>query len=283
MNRIARAMLPAFVLGVVFVASPVHGDLAPSSEPTSALAAATTLIERSMAQFHRGVEIMPDDPEAARALFSQAAAGLDRARELAGTENHRLLLNIGNAHLLAGDIGQAVLNLRRAERLRPANDRVASALADARSRVGASVVPDARARLLDAAFSWRSVVPRGVLMWIVVGGYVVLWTLAVVRRAGFGRIGVRAAVGVGIVASVTLLVLLGDQAMMVQTDDAVIVAPGGVTGLNGPSEGVYEPSFEDALPAGLEVRVLEVRDGWARVTLIDSRETWVPLDAIERV
>jgi len=283
MNRIGPAMLLAFVLGVVATASAVQGTLAPSSEPTSAPDEARLLVERSMDQFDQGIEIMPDDPEAARALFSQAATGLDRARRLADVENHRLLLNIGNAHLLAGDIGPAVLNLRRAERLRPANDRVASALADARARVGASVVPDARTRLLDAAFSWRSVVPRAVLMWIVVGGYLLLWTLAIARLAGFDRIGVRAAVGVGTIAAVSLLVLLGDQAMMVQSDDAVVVAPRGVIGLNGPSEGVYEPSFEDALPAGLEVRVLEIREGWARVKLIDSRETWVPLDAIEPV
>ena len=41
--------------------------------------------------------------------------------------------------------------------------------------------------------------------------------------------------------------------------------------------------FREPLPAGTEVRVLERREGWARVAFADGREAWLKQTAIEAV
>jgi SH3-like domain-containing protein len=46
---------------------------------------------------------------------------------------------------------------------------------------------------------------------------------------------------------------------------------------------VFEPAFEGPIPAGTEARIVEDRDGWARLRLIDGRECWLPRSAVEAV
>jgi len=256
------------------------GTAAGTRQPGGGAESPEAVLERALSLFERGLETKPHDPEAARVLFEQAAASMDRARELAGVRNHRLLLNLGNAYLLAGDVGRAVLNLRRAERLRPTNGRVQAALMSARGRVGAALSPSAEERMRMALLAWRGTVPRSVLTWVVIAGYGLLWMLAIAKQFGRRTGGAKAAIGVGAISALALGMLWMDHEMMVEQDQGVVVSPGGIVGRNGPSEGVYEASFADPLPAGVEVRVLERRDRWARVRLLDGRETWVPEAAL---
>jgi hypothetical protein len=51
----------------------------------------------------------------------------------------------------------------------------------------------------------------------------------------------------------------------------------------GPSDAVYQPTFKDGLPAGVEVRELETRAGWVRVRLGDGTETWLRSADLERI
>src|SRR5690606_30939064 len=63
-------------------------------------------------------------------------------------------------HLLAGDVGRAVLAYRRAERLDPRAPRGRSSLTYARSLVGTAAPEGGQALAEDALLWWRGVVPR---------------------------------------------------------------------------------------------------------------------------
>lgn len=268
-------------LGAMAKPAQARGGVVPADEPSKPMVDA--MFEQADALFEQGLEVAGDDEAHARDLFHQAAV-LYASITQRGVVNPRVLVNAGNAFMLAGETGQAVVHYRRAQRLSPTDPVVARALANARSRVGMVVKPSTGARLAQAALSWRGVLPRSVLLGLFIAGYLALWAIAFVRlMRGPGRAGGRIAVIAGSVCVVTLALIWVDHAQMVRTDTAVIVAPQGVVARNGPSAGVYEATFDQPLAQGVEVRVLETRDGWARVRLIDSHETWVPIDSIERV
>lgn len=283
------AVMLAAIL-VIWPTNPVHADDQPTTTNLSAQNSSSTmtaiidaLFDQADDLFARGIVIAPDDAARARDLFHQAGviyAGIaDR-----GVVNPQLLVNAGNAFMLADETGQAVLHYRRAQRLAPTNRTVQQALDNARARVGMVVRPDTRARIASAALSWRGVIPRALLLGLFLAGYLGLWTLATMRvTLGPGRVGGRSAVIAAAVCIGALTLVWIDQRQMTRNDGAVVIAPAGVIARNGPSAGVYEATFTQPLEQGVEVRVLESRDGWTRVRLIDGHETWLPQEALEQI
>lgn len=242
-----------------------------------------SVLERAEAAFERGSSVIEDDPVAARSHFAEAAADFALARSLLDHESPKLLANLGNALLLSGDAGHAVLAYRRAQDLDPTLERIDAALAHTRKRVGVELSPSIGERMTAALLAWRGVVPRWVLLAVSFAAFFGLWALAAARVLGRGSVGAAALAWIAAAAVVPIGLLLLERRMVFEPDHAVVVAPGGVEGLNGPAAGVYQPSFTRRLPAGVEGVVLERRGEWRRLRLIDGRETWVPADALESV
>lgn len=265
--------LPATAQEGSFTLPPAAGT---EASPEELLASATT-------RFGRAVEMLKRDRVVASSLFREAGAAYTAIYD-AGIENHRLLLNAGNAWMLAGDVGHAVLAYKRAERLRPHDEQVQRSLAFARSRVGIDIRPSRTQRLIAFVTSWRGVIPRAWLTWAVLGGYVVLWvmaTLRLTRHRGLSRPKLAVALGVLVLLGVGLIAI--EQRLRVAEGEAVVVAAAGVTARNGPNEGVYDPAFDQPLPPGVEVRLLESREGWQKIRLLDGREAWVPRRTLEPI
>ena len=42
----------------------------------------------------------------------------------------------------------------------------------------------------------------------------------------------------------------------------------------------YEPSFQEPLHSGTELRLVESRRGWDHIELVDGRQAWVPEKAV---
>lgn len=240
------------------------------------------LLDDAATFFERGVQTFERDPAAARAAFEQAAVRYHALVERHGIDNHRLLINLGNAAMLAGDDGRAVLAYRRAAELRPTSDLARRSLEQARRRVGIKASPTARERLAMLLLSWCGLVPRPWLFAFAMGVYVALWALALARLGGL-RWTRRPALALGAFFAVAIGLLVVDHASRVNTEHAVVVQAGGADAYNGPDAGVYEETFGRPIPAGAEVRVLERRAGWARVRLLGGLETWVEVDTIEPV
>ncbi len=242
---------------------------------------ARAALEKADADFRAAVELAATDPAGAATPAARAAATYREIAERTGVRNHALEINAGNASLLAGDLGHAVAAFRRAERIAPGSESVRASLAAARARVGLRVEPDARTRFVDGLLAWRGIVPRSALLALGLAAYLGAWGTAAVRHWR-SRPGAWVGVTFGLVALVSGAMLAADDHDIRASRAGVIVSPE-VVGRSGPGEGLYEPSFKQPLRAGVECTLLEARDEWTRVRLIDGRETWVPSGSVERI
>ena len=212
--------------------------------------------------------------------FAQAAQTYQQLVDQ-GHREATLFYNLGNAHYKDGEIGRAVLNYLRAERLTPRDPDIRANLEIARGQTvdvldeeegpGAAIVPTAL-RLNDDELSVAVLA-----LWSLTALSLTLRTLL---RTGKVR---RAARYVAFVAGILMLVSvasLGVRLLDGSDDDAVIVADS-VDVLSGPGA-QYETVFK--LHAGAEARLVEERASWSRVALGDDQfQGWVPASDVERV
>ena len=237
--------------------------------------------DQAIAEFDEAQGLLSAQPDRARRLFRSAAqrfAGIVAA----GVVNGHLEYNLGNCYLQAGDIGQAVLHYRRAERLIPGDPMLADNLAVARSRCLTVIKSTRESQFLRSILFWHYETPRGRRVAVAVAGYLGFWLLASIynflrRRsilmAALICMGLAAASGISLAAEHW-------------TDRN---APAGViTGVDlavykGPGSG-YQRQFEQPLQPGVEFTLRErTRSGWWRIELVDGKTGWVDAAAAQLV
>ncbi len=261
-----------------------------------AFAAAVAVGFKSLASDHDRASQMLD---AADARFRTALAERDAASAMAtesfldaartyeaiasmGFRNANLYVDAGNAYLLGGDIGRAVLSFRRADDIRPYDQAVKAGLADARERVQVAVALSPGSRSVQFVTAWRRLIPAPTMIAAFAVLYASAWLVAMVNAARPGLIPRAIGVGLGVSAGLVVGLVVIDHRVHDGTRAGVVIAEG-ITARNGPSASVYDPTFTTPLRPGVELMILESRDGWHRVRLADARETWLPAYAIERV
>jgi hypothetical protein len=282
-DRARVVAVTAIVVAALFPAvcraqNAVHASGSVEAAPMDAVA----LFESANADFRAAVDCWSKDSAEASRLAARAAASYREVALRTGVRNHRLELNAGNASLVAGDLGHAVSAYRRAERLAPADPLVRASLDAARARVGLTFVPDLRARAREVLLAWRGRVSPNVLWTLGFGAYGAAWALGAFRLLGARRIPAWVGVSAGVLALVCGTALAVDELDRRSSRDAVISASE-VVARSGPGSPLYPQSFTQPLRAGVECTLLEVRDAWCRVRLIDGRETWVPGASLDRV
>lgn len=254
-------MLPVVVLLAV---SAAPADLSPQQ--------AADLFAEAQQAYDRGIAALTSDPVQARNQFAEAAA---RFQLIADSQppSGRLLYNLGNAYLQAGDLGRAILNYRRAEQRLPLDPRLQSNLSYARSLCRNQIEPSGSRDLLNALLWWHY---RWPLRWRVAGFSIInalfwltlAWWLvrggAVVRVAGvaLGLVWVTLA---GSVAADTAG--LGQRPHGVVLVDDVIVRKGNGVG--------FQPKFDQPLNAGVEFEVIESRGEWMNIRLANGEDGWI--------
>lgn len=227
----------------------------------------------AQATFSRALELARTDAGGARDVFAQAAAGFEHVSRLVAHRSPRVLVNAGNAHVFAGDLGSGVIAYRRALALDPADARAREGLRSVRARLWGD--PPARAGWLSGLVDRAGRIPRG---WALALGVILWWlgwaSLAIPRliRARSG------AVALALLGGVIVGGVLAERALSTPAAARVLVVDS-PPALKGPGEGLYQPSFTSPLKAGTEARAREVREGWVRIALPDGRETWVPESA----
>jgi hypothetical protein len=203
-----------------------------------------------------------------------AAAGIYDLLSFTGIHNGAFYLNQGNAHYLAGNLPEAVLAYRRAERLIPNDARLRANLTEARQAVIDPPVParpgwpawmpafscpsQARLALSCYLLAW-TVLAFGLLReswrWHLAGVFLLLATLALgfVIHRGEQQDGVRP------VAVVTA------DGMVLRVGNGVSYPPVELNGIT------------VKLNRGVETRVRGQRaNGWVQVELANGLTGWVP-------
>jgi tetratricopeptide (TPR) repeat protein len=195
-----------------------------------------------------------------------------------GLESPALHVNLGRARFLAGRRGEAVASFERALRLDPRDADARANLAFVRGRDLDRPDPSPERSFL------ARIVERTPDAWAAAAfaaPWVSLFALLALRRRAEGR--PRAALGalaaLSALASIAGGALLAGRAAERRAAVAVVIAPEAAV-REGPEEAL-RPAFR--VPEGAAVRLLEARDGAARVRLENGLEGWMRERDLERL
>jgi tetratricopeptide (TPR) repeat protein len=241
-----------------------------ASDPTDG-----ELLQKAEAAFRRGVAKRAD-PDKARPDFAEAARcyGLLRGR---GADNADLYRNAGNAHLLAGELPEAILAYRRGLRVAPHDADLAENLDYARDQVHYG--PDNRVR--PAGSPWPFLVPRldrGIFLLAAFLLYA-LACIAVTRglMASDGRGLSGAAVLLALaVAAAGLWTYLTARARHDARSPLVVITRDGTALCRGNGRSYPPNEHLPELHRGMEARLLHRRGGWLQVEFPGGALGWVP-------
>jgi len=236
------------------------------------------VLNSALAVFDRGNALRTGDPAAATNAYREAAAGFQSLID-DGVRNGKLYYNLGNAQLQIGDLGHAIANYRRSERLIPNDSNLRENLRFARS-LCRNQIPTATGRAaLKTLFFWHYQTPLRTRYWVGLSAYLLFW-MTLMLRLYWRRVrwmylivplfAVWASLGGSVVT---------ESVVRATTNEGVIVAEDVVV-RKGDGE-TYEPQFKEALHPGVELEVLEIRHDWMRIRLTDGNEGWVPTRSVE--
>jgi hypothetical protein len=241
-------------------------------------------------QFFREANTITDDAEKAQKLYEKAILNYEKIISDGRIKNSKLYYNLGNAYFLKEDIGRAILNYRRAQRLDKAETSLGNALrrniqknlAFARTRRIDKVEVKTEKRILETLFFWHydfSIKTKFLITCILfaivcISGILMLWRG---RAAGLVATAVICAIlTISFFASVVVEAHSRANTICgVITASQVIARQG-----DGPN---YPESFKDPLHAGTEFDLLERRTGWFHIMLSDNSEAWIPDNAAELI
>lgn len=209
--------------------------------------------------------------------FAEAAVAYQGLVD-AGAHDGRLYYNLGNAFFKAGDLGRAVLNFRRAQRLFPWDADVTANLEFARDQAVDRFEVENEGAIVDLVrrlVGWTTLNEAAIsalIVWVALCG---LGTGAVLWRKK-QRLLLYVA---GIFALLLLLGLLsiGIKVLDEQGKPPAVIVAEEVALHSGPGED-YLTEF--TLHAGAEVRVLDRRGDWIRVALPGALQGWAPGHAV---
>ena len=231
------------------------------------------ILEEAQASYDEGAALLRSDPESADARFRSAASRFQVLID-DGVVNGDLYYDLGNAYFQAGDLGQAIANYLRAQRLIPGDPRLEANLAYARTLVRPQVTKEGSDALLHRLTVWHHGWPVQWRLIIFGVAWIALW-IVVLARAWTPVPGFRWIVGTTAVIAMafglsTTLGLTGDtsgqQGVLIK--DEVVVRKGNAES--------FSPQFEQPVNQGLEFRVLEERPDWIHIELFNGQSGWIP-------
>jgi len=274
---------------LALTAAITHAALPARAETQSVLRKDDNQLQPALDLLDQAAQLRLSNPPRSRALAADAAALLNAADIPSAHDNPPFQRALGNAHLLADDLGRAVLAYRRAQDANPADPTIAASLTHARSLLDATV-PESRAaiwrRIANAA---TAQIPRTPVFFTAIAALTIACLLLAARILLAARAQTRPLTWLTPPA-VALIALSGIAGAFLAIDAqhsnqpaAVVIAS--APARTGPDTDIYPAAFSEPLPPGTEITVQETRDTWARVTLTASSnaEAWIPLRTLESV
>lgn len=217
----------------------------------------------------------------AELLFQQlTAAEADPPSAPTRWQSADLYVNLGNAALGGEHLGTAILAYRRALTLDPDHSRARQNLQHARSILPDWVPTPEPSGGFDSLLTFLQRLTFSELQSIAAGMFV----LAALLLAAAFRFQQKILGKLAVLPGCVWLFFMAASMIRLANQDvraAVIIVPE-VTARAADSHGA-PPKLSQPLPSGTEVEVLEQRDEWSRVQLVDRREAWLPTTSLAHV
>lgn len=269
-----RRLEPGVLGGAVVLAAVAAG---PATAGGLTRSQQIEILDEANRAFDRGAEVRGSNSADATAAFREAA---DRFQLLvdSGVQNGKLYYNLGNACFESGQIGRAILNYRRAQKLIPGNGRLEHNLQYARSLRRNQIEVAGQRAFLQTLFFWHYSTSLGARYRAGLAFFVLFWLMALARSylPGFPwryALVPAAALWLALGVSVGADLLLDHRAEGVILADNVVVRKG-----NGER---FDPQFKQPLYEGLEFILVEQRREWWCIELPDGKTGWIRADQAE--
>jgi len=234
-------------------------------------------------QAFRQANATTDSDEAGK-LYEKAILSYESIISQGRIQNAKLFYNLGNAYFLKEDIGKAILNYRRAERLDGSDRDIRKNLEFARSRRIDKITPKTQERVLETLFFWHydfSLRTKFTLACLFFAAACICVT-AIIWLGRIRRGGLTAA---AVVAGVLMLCFAVSVAVESRHATAVVcgvITAQEVVARQGDGQS-YPESFKDPLHSGTEFDLLEHRPGWLYIELPDDSDGWIPDNCAELI
>ena len=165
--RFARLLLlPALLSG--------PAALAAQDDPSAVFAEANDL-------FRQANELRSTDPRQAMDLYRRSALRYEHLIGELGLRNSKLYYNLGNAYYQLDDIGRAIVNYRRAERLDPGDANLLRNLEHARAQRQDRFDSDTGGQALRTLLFWHFEFSASTRARIFGGAWFLFWSLLLLR------------------------------------------------------------------------------------------------------
>jgi len=260
---------------IILICSPLFG-LSPAAEAKLSDEQAYALFKQANQAFRQANSIVSDADQAEK-LYEKAVLSYEKIINDGQIKNARLYYNLGNAYFLKGNLGKAILNYRRAEKLDNDDANIQKNLAFARSRRLDKVKVKTEERVLQTLFFWHydfSIKTKFLLTCLFFAAVCISLTLMI----WFGRAapGTVTAVICGILTVCFFASVVLETRTRARRICGVITAQE-VIARQGDGQN-YPASFKDSLHAGTEFDLLERRPAWLHIKLADNSDGWIPDD-----
>ncbi len=211
--------------------------------------------------------------------IQRAASLYERIVNEKGIRNGYIYYNLGNCYFHLGQIGKAILNYRRAERLIPNYSDLRRSLESARARRKDRIEKSQARSIAQTLFFWHYVLSLRTKIALFSVFFSAVWIVLLVRlflNRAFTRwvlwLSIFSAVVFGVSGAVEAY---GDNS----TRFGVILVESAVS-RKGPGES-YAPSFKEPLHEGTEFCLRDEQGQWLRIELDNGALCWVSARAVE--
>jgi hypothetical protein len=213
------------------------------------------------------------DPEQSKKLYEKAILGFERIIEEGQVKNSKLYYNLANAYFLNDQLGKAILNYRRAEKLSSADENIQKNLAFARSKRIDKIPVKTEKRVLQTLFFWHydfSIKTKSLLTCIFFG----ITCLCITGIIWLGRNGPLTTIAI-VCCVLTVCFLASVSVESGSNRICGVVTAKEAIARQGDGQN-YPPSFKEPLHEGTEFDLLEKRPGWLHIKLSDDSDGWIP-------
>lgn len=231
------------------------------------------ILNEAQQAFDRGVALRQANPALAAKAFTEAAGKFQLLVD-AGLRNGKLYYNLGNAWLEGSQLGKAIANYRRAERLIPDDPRLQANLRYARSLCRNQIPPSGETAFLRTLFFWHYATSLRGRFLAALTVYILFWLLMTARfwwpRFRWRYLLIPCLIvwlTVGMSVAVTTIQQSRHRYGVVTANDVAVRKGNGLG---------FELQFKEPLHEGVEFEVLEQRLDWLRIQLADGKTGWIP-------
>ncbi|MCM8533290.1 MAG: tetratricopeptide repeat protein [Lentisphaeraceae bacterium] len=234
-------------------------------------------LEKANTLFEGASKAALSDPDKSKKLYKEAILNYQFLIDEQGYSSPELFTNTGNSYFFSGDLGQAIVNYQKALRLEPGNSEILHNLKFVRAQAIDELPESFTAKILKTVFFWHSWSLECRIVFFALFN-LIFWSLLAVnhfkkvpRYTQFSL----ASFLLSFIFAISLAVTVSgwdNNVDGVITEKEVIARQG-----NGH---IYEPAFMTPLHNGTEFALLDARENWLYVELLDGSKCWLPKQSV---